>query len=88
VYVIVTVDITHIICSKDKLQHKNIQIFDDIFMWINPVVFYAIRKGQVCQNTTAFVFYLLCWRRHVSADVGHLQVTKMYNEENCTVYDH
>ena len=26
--------------------------------------------------------------RHVSATVGHLQVTKMYIEENYTEYDH
>jgi len=34
------------------------------------------------------VYYLLCWRRHVSTAVGHLQVTKMYVEENYTEYDH
>jgi len=39
----------------------------------------------VDQNTAV---YLLCWRRHVSATVGHLQVTKMYIEENCTECDH
>ena len=33
------------------------------------------------------VSYLLCWR-HVSATVGHLQVTKIYREENYTEYDH
>ena len=40
-----------------------------------------IRREWVCQNTTVFVFYLLGWR-HVSATVGHPQVTKIYNEEN------
>ena len=34
------------------------------------------------------VSYLLGRRRHVSATVGHLQVTKMYIEENYTEYDH
>jgi len=34
------------------------------------------------------VSYLLCWQRHVSATVGHLQFTKMYVEENYTDYDH
>jgi len=34
------------------------------------------------------VSYLLCWRRHVSAAVGHLQVTKMHIEKNYTQYDH
>jgi hypothetical protein len=34
------------------------------------------------------VSYVLFWRRHVSATVGHLQVTKMYVEENYTEYDH
>jgi len=32
--------------------------------------------------------YLLCLRRHVSATVGHLQVTEMYIEEKYTQYDH
>ena len=27
---------------------------------------------------TCLISYLLCWRRHVSATVGHLQVTKIY----------
>ena len=29
-----------------------------------------------------------CWQRHVSATVGHLQVTKMYIEENYTEWGH
>jgi len=39
--------------------------------------------GTVCGTSehNCLVSYLLCWRRHVSANVGHLQVTKMYNEE-------
>ena len=39
-----------------------------------------VRRVQVRQNTTVFVSVLLGWR-HVSATVGHLQVTIMYNEE-------
>jgi len=41
----------------------------------------------VRQNTTVFVSYLLCRRRHVSAAVGHLQVTKMYMRKTtqCTI---
>ena len=43
--------------------------------------------GGVGQNTTVLYPTLLCWRRHVSATVGHLQVIKMYIEENYTEYD-
>ena len=39
-----------------------------------------IRRGGVRQNTTVFISYLLGWR-HISATVGHPQVTKIYNEE-------
>jgi len=41
----------------------------------------AMYEGGRCrQNTTVFVSLLLGWR-NVSATVGHLRVTKMYNEE-------
>ena len=40
--------------------------------------------GGIHQNTTVFVSYLLGWR-HVSATVGHPQVSKMYNEEKIYV---
>ena len=39
-----------------------------------------ISRGYVSQNTAVCVSYLL-GRRHVSAIVGHPQVTKIYNEE-------
>jgi len=32
--------------------------------------------------------YLLSLRRHVSATVGHLQITEIYIEKNCTDFDH
>jgi len=43
-----------------------------------------IRRGQVRQNTTVFLLYLL-GLRHVSATVGHPQVTNIFSEENYTV---
>ena len=43
---------------------------------------------MVLQNTTVLYPTLLCRRRHVSATVGHLQVTKMYIEGNYAEYDH
>ena len=46
----------------------------------NTVVKIQIRREWVRQNTTVFVSYLLGWQ-HVSATVGHPQVTKLYNEE-------
>jgi len=39
-----------------------------------------ISGGWVRQNTTVFVSYLL-GRRHVSATLGHRQVTKIYEEK-------
>jgi len=57
-------------------------------MCIIPVVFYAIRMGFGTSKHSCLVSYLLCWRRHVSATVGHLQVTENYNEENHTEHDH
>jgi len=41
--------------------------------------FMLIRSEWVRQNTTVFVSYLLCWWWHVSATVGHLQVTQIYS---------
>jgi len=32
--------------------------------------------GRGTSKHSCIVSYLLCWRRHVSADVVHLQVTK------------
>ena len=48
------------------------------------------QSGRVCGTSkqNCLVSYLLCWRRHVSATVDHLQVTKMFMEENYTEYDH
>ena len=39
-------------------------------------------------NTNEWWSYLLCRQWHVSATVGHLQVTNMYIEENYTECDH
>ena len=48
----------------------------------------TVGRGWGTSKHNCLVSYLLCWRRHVSATVGHLQVTKMYIEENYTEYDH
>jgi len=48
----------------------------------------CIGEGVGYVKTQLSVSYLLCRRRHVSANVGHLQVTKMYIEENYTECDH
>ena len=45
-------------------------------------------RGWGMSKHNCLVSYLLCWRQHVSATVGHLQVTKMYIEENYTDCDH
>jgi len=44
-------------------------------------------KGWDTSKHNCLVSYLLCWR-HVSATVDHLQVTKIYKEENYTEYNH
>jgi len=46
--------------------------------------------GSGCGTSkhNCLVSYLLCWRRHVSAIVGHLQVTKIYIKEVYTEYDY
>ena len=51
---------------------------------------FSSQLGRGCGTSkhSCLVSYLLCWLRHVSATVGHLQVTKMYIEENYTEYDH
>ena len=41
-------------------------------------------RGLDKSEHNCLVSHLLCWRRHVSATVGHLQVMKMYIEENYT----
>jgi hypothetical protein len=44
-------------------------------------------RGWGASKHNCLVSYLLWWRWHVSATVGHLQVTKIYIEENYTEYD-
>jgi len=51
-------------------------------------VLHELGRGQVRQNTTVLISYLLRWRRHVSATVDHLRVTKLHNEVNYTEYEH
>ena len=48
-----------------------------------------VRK-RVCGTSkhNCLVSCSFCWQRHVSATVGHLQVTKMYIEENYTEWGH
>ena len=41
-------------------------------------------RGWGTSKHNCLVSYLLCWRRHVSTTVRHLQVTKIYIEENYT----
>ena len=45
-------------------------------------------RGWGTSKHNCLVSYLLCWRRHISATVGHLQVTNTYIEENYTQYNH
>ena len=54
----------------------------------SPLCYKQLGRGWVRQNTTVLYPTLLCWWRHVSATVSHLQVTITYMEENYTEYDH
>jgi len=53
----------------------------------SPLCYKQLGRGLGMSKHNCLVSYLLCWRR-VSATVGHVQVTKIYKEENCTVYNH
>ena len=53
-----------------------------------PLCYKQLGRGWGTSKHNCLVSYLLCWRRHVSSTVGHLQVTKIYIEENYTEYDH
>jgi len=51
----------------------------------SPLCYKQLGRGWGTSKHNCLVSYLLCW--HVSATVRHLQVTKMYTEENYTEYD-
>ena len=54
-----------------------------------PLCYKPLGRGCGASQHNCLVSYMLCcWRRHVSATVGHIQVTKMYVVENYTEYDH
>jgi len=44
----------------------------------SPLCYKQLWRGRGTSKHNCLVSYLLCWRRHVSATVGHLHVTKMY----------
>ena len=73
--------IQHEVLDDNKFKHLNYKLR-------NKQLNGMLGRGGLRQNTTVLYLTLLCWRRHVSATVGHLQITKMYNEENYTEYDH
>jgi len=71
----------HEVLARCRWQPRN--------LWILYLIFAKkLERGGVRQNTTVLYPTLLCWRRHVSVTVGHLQVIKMYIEENYTEFDH
>jgi len=45
-------------------------------------------RGCGTSKHNCLVSYLLCWRRHVSATVGHLKVTKLYIERKLYVWSY
>ena len=47
-----------------------------------------LERGWGTSKHNCLLSYLLRWRRHFSATVDHLKVTKIYIEENYTDYDH
>jgi len=64
------------------------RINNETFGASTPLCYKQLGRGWVTSKHNCLVSYLLCWRRHVSANVGHLQVAKIYVEENYTEYDH
>jgi hypothetical protein len=78
---------------------KQVAVADNAPFWTKPVFFtaqclslcnYSASSVWSCRyvKTQLNVKCLLCWRRHVSANVGHLQVMKMYmRKKNYTVWD-
>jgi len=48
----------------------------------SPLCYKQLGRGWGTSKHNCLVSYLLCWRRHVSATVGHLKVTKMCIEVN------
>jgi len=58
-------------------------MYEDIYKFIS-----FSGRGWGTSKHNCPVSYLLWWRRHVSATVGHLQVTKMYIVEDHKQYDH
>ena len=66
--------ITFETCWAIKNLHKVTSSWSNLF---NNCLCILFRKGQVCQNTTVFVSYLLGWQ-HVLGAVGHPWVTKKY----------
>ena len=53
----------------------------------SPLCYKQLGRGWGTSKHNCFVSYLLWWR-YVSATVDHLQVTKMYIEENYIEYDY
>ena len=45
----------------------------------SPLCCKQLGRGWGTSKHNCLVSYLLCWRRHFSATVGHLQVTKRYS---------
>ena len=50
-------------------------------------MYHNVGWGWGTSKHNCLVSHLLCLWRHVSAIVGHLQITKIYIEENYTEYD-
>ena len=70
-------------CSSDIRVNFYVRNLYSLVLRMTTVSTVEYRLSGSC-----LVSYLLCWRRHISATVDHLQVTKMYIEENYTQYDH
>jgi len=74
------------VISPKKKSREDVSYGLPIVNFYNPGVHYETTEwGRSKHN--CLVSYLL-WRQHVSATVGHLQVTKVCTEENYTEYDH
>jgi hypothetical protein len=75
--------VIHNVVFQTTIRIRENRVYTCFFKCIIPAVLYA-KKGRLRSVKTQLIyvlFCLLCSRRHVSAVVGHLQVTKLYHKE-------
>ena len=83
---VIGITLVRITMRTVNVNHPDISIYSLGLIRFNRMM-HRCRERSTSEHN-CLVSYLLCWLRHVSATVGHLQGHEMYIEENCTEYDH